>query len=234
MGVNRETVLRLAWICVGLAGGMFWASCNQAPSSDHDTNQSVQPEEKFAVSRQLFGRIDSNLVYAYTLTNPRGMAVRILNYGGTITGILVPDKSGVKGDVVLGFDSLSGYLQADNPYIGALIGRYANRLARAQFTLDGKRYAVGANDHGNSLHGGWKGFDKKIWTVTILDSEKESAIKLTYDSPDGEEGYPGNLHVEVVYSLLEDNALKIVYSAVCDKPTPINLTNHSYFNLSSG
>jgi aldose 1-epimerase len=234
MGYNRAMRHPITWVKLGLVSWIFSLSCNQVPNSDQQQAKPSQAEGKFAVSRQLFGKIDSNLVFAYTLTNPRGMAARVSNYGGTILGIVVPDRNGVMGDVVLGFDSLSGYLQPDNPYLGALIGRYANRVAHAAFTLEGKRYTLGANDHGNSLHGGWRGFDKKIWKATVLDSEKDASLKLTYDSPDGEEGYPGNLHVEVVYSLSENNALKISYLATTDRPTPINLTNHSYFNLSAG
>jgi len=157
-----------------------------------------------------------------------------MNYGGTLTQVLVPGKGGSLDDLVLGFDSIAGYLQKDNPYIGALIGRYGNRIAKAQFTLHGQVYRLGANDHGNSLHGGWKGFDKKLWTALPAITDSSAALTLAYDSPDGEEGYPGKLHAEVTYELLANNALQLTYTATTDKETPVNLTNHTYFNLSGG
>jgi aldose 1-epimerase len=189
---------------------------------------------KFSVIEDAYGEIDGNKITQYTLTNPKGMSVKILNYGGTVTDIMAPDKDGKMGDVVLGYDSLSGYLQTGNPYFGCLVGRYANRIANAKFTLDGKTYQLAANDHGNTLHGGLKGFDKRIWTASDMNSDSVSSIKFSYDSKDGEEGYPGNMHTEVVYTLTGDNQLKIDYTATTDKATPVNLTNHCYFNLSAG
>ena len=135
------------------------------------------------------------------------------------------------GDVVTGFESLDGFLQKGIPYFGSLIGRYGNRIANAKFTLDGKTYTLAANNDGNSLHGGNKGFDKVYWNI---EKQGDSSLKLTYQSKDGEEGYPGNLNVEVIYTLTSDNELKIDYTATTDKPTPVNLTNHAYFNLSAG
>ena len=182
-------------------------------------------------SKQLYGMVGSDSVFQYTLANAKGMLVKILNYGGTITDIMVPDKKGEMGDVVLGFDSLGGYLQKDNPYFACLVGRYANRIANAKFTLDGKTYSLYNNDHGNSLHGGLKGFDKVIWKVK---DHNQPMLALEYNSKDGEEGYPGNLTAIVVYSLTDNNELKIDYRATTDSPTPVNLTNHCYFNLSAG
>ena len=135
------------------------------------------------------------------------------------------------GDVVLGFETFGGYTQKNEPYMGALVGRYANRIANAKFTLDGKTYKLAPNNFGNSLHGGNVGFDKVIWNVEKIG---DSSLKLTYQSKDGEEGYPGNLNVQVIYTLGSDNSLKIDYTATTDKATPVNLTNHSYFNLSAG
>lgn len=178
-----------------------------------------------------FGTTDGKEVIEYTLTNGNGVSVKILNYGGTITHLMAPDKSGTFGDVVLGYDSLSGYQQAGNPYFGSLIGRYGNRIANGKFTLDGKTYTLALNNNGNTLHGGNKGFDKVVWTGKPL---SDSSLQLTYHSVDGEEGYPGNLHTEVVYTLTGNNELKIEYKATTDKATPINLTNHAYFNLSAG
>ena len=187
-------------------------------------------------SKQMAGKIFYNMietdsVFQYTLINKNGMLVKILNYGGTVTDIITPDKNGKMGDVILGYDSLSGYRQSGNPYFGCLVGRYANRIANAKFNLEGKEYSLAANNGPNSLHGGWKGFDKTIWSVK---SFNDSSLVLSYLSKDGEEGYPGNLSVEVMYSLGADNSLKIEYNATTDKPTPVNLTNHCYFNLSAG
>ncbi len=181
--------------------------------------------------KELYGMIGNDSVFQYTLKNRSGLTVKILNYGGTVTNIFTPDKNGNMGDVVLGFDSLSGYLQKGNPYFGCLVGRYANRIANAKFSLDGKEYQLAANDHGNSLHGGLQGFDKRIWEVR---SFNDSTLVLHYLSKDGEEGYPGNLDVEVIYSVTKNDSLKIEYTATTDKPTPVNLTNHCYFNLSAG
>ena len=192
------------------------------------------PYTKFSVAEDSYGEVDGEKVVQYTLTNPSGMIVKILNYGGTVTDVIVPDKNGKQGNVVLGFDSLSGYLQTGNPYFGCLVGRYANRIANAKFTLDGREYTLAANNDGNSLHGGLKGFDKRVWKASDINTDSISSIKFSYDSKDMEEGYPGNLHTEVVYTLTKDNALKIEYTATTDKPTPVNLTNHCYFNLSAG
>jgi len=192
------------------------------------------PYSKFSVAEDGYGEVDGEKITQYTLTNPSGMIVKIINYGGTVTDIIVPDKDGKMGNVVLGYDSLAGFLQTGNPYFGCLVGRYGNRIANAKFTLDGKEYALAANNDGNTLHGGLKGFDKRVWKASDINTDSISSIKFTYDSKDMEEGYPGNLHTEVVYSLTKDNELKIEYAAITDKATPVNLTNHCYFNLSAG
>jgi len=178
-----------------------------------------------------FGKMpDGTTVNLYTLTNRSGMQVSIINYGGRIVSIMVPDRTGKMGDVVLGFDNLDGYL-APNPYFGALIGRYGNRIGNARFTLDGKEYKLAANDGPNSLHGGLTGFDRRFWTAKDLGGNHPS-LELTYVSPDGEENYPGRLTAHVVYTLDDSNELKIDYTATTNKDTVLNLTNHSYFNLS--
>jgi aldose 1-epimerase len=159
------------------------------------------------------------------------MQVGILNYGGTLTKLLTTDRNGTLGDVVFGFDSFDGYLQKNDPFFGSLVGRYANRIANGKFTLDGKTYTLATNDHGNSLHGGNKGYDKVLWRAEKVG---DNSLKLTYQSKDGEEGYPGNLTATVVYTLGTDNTLKLDYTATTDKPTPVNLTSHCYFNLSAG
>jgi aldose 1-epimerase len=166
----------------------------------------------------------------YTLKNDKGMSVTFTNYGGRILSIQAPDKSGKFGNVVIGFDKPEDYTQ-ENPYFGAIIGRVGNRIAKGKFTLNGKDYKLAINNGPNSLHGGIKGFDKVFWNVSETTPGK--TVKLTYTSPDGEEGYPGTLKTEVTYTLTNDNELKIDYLATTDKATPVNLTNHSYFNLSN-
>jgi aldose 1-epimerase len=173
---------------------------------------------------------EGTAVNLYTLRNSKGMKVAITNYGGIVTSIEVPDRSGKLADVVLGFDSLDGYL-GKHPYFGAIVGRYANRIAKARFTLDGTEYKLAANDGENALHGGLRGFDKVVWQASEFAEMGRRGIVLTYLSRDGEEGYPGNLSVTVRYTLTDDNELNIEYSATTDKTTVLNLTNHSYFNL---
>lgn len=169
-------------------------------------------------------------VSLYTLSNTRGMEAKITNYGGIVVSLKVPDRNGAPGDVVLGYDSLSQYI-ASNPYFGALIGRYGNRIAGGRFVLGGTTVTLACNDGPNHLHGGLKGFDKVVWTVDEKASVPGSTLVLTYVSRDGEEGYPGTLSVRVVYAITEKNELTIDYAATTDKPTVVNLTHHSYFNL---
>ena len=178
-----------------------------------------------------FGKTaDGAAVELYTLTNVHGLKAKIMTYGGIITELDVPDRDGKLADVVLGFDDLKGYL-AGHPYFGALVGRVANRIAKGRFTIDGKEYKLAINNGPNSLHGGEKGFDKVVWKASPGESKDGPILKLTYVSKDGEEGYPGNMTVTVTYTLTNDDALRIDYTATTDKKTPINLTNHSYFNL---
>jgi len=183
------------------------------------------------IESQAFGLLpDGREVTQFTLCNSRGLEVRILDYGGIITHLLAPDREGKLGDVVLGFDGLEPYLE-QSPYFGALIGRYANRIAGGRFTLDGVEYQLSQNDGDNHLHGGVVGFDKKLWQAEASAAPDRVSLTLTLSSPDGEEGYPGNLEVSVRYSLTEDNELWVDYKASTDKATPVNLTQHSYFNL---
>jgi aldose 1-epimerase len=182
------------------------------------------------IKRSVFGKMpDGQEVHLYTLTNSNGMQVAITNYGARIVSILVPDRNGKMADVVLGFDNLPDYIKY-NTYFGALVGRYANRIGGAKFTLDGTVYHLPVNNGPNSLHGGVKGFDKRFWTAKEIQGA-EPSLEMTYLSKDGEEGYPGNLQAKVVYTLTKENSIKIDYSATTDKDTVINLTNHSYFNL---
>ena len=186
------------------------------------------------MKKEAFGKTgDGTPVDLFTLNNGKGMTVKITNYGAIVTSIVVPDSAGQAGDVVLGFDSLSGYLK-EPPYFGAIVGRYGNRIAKGRFKLDGKEYKLATNNGPNHLHGGLKGFDKVVWQAKELNTDREPSLQLTYQSKDGEEGYPGNLSVTAVYTLTGDNELKIDYTATTDKATPINLTNHSYFNLAAG
>jgi aldose 1-epimerase len=179
-----------------------------------------------------FGKLpDGTEIQQFTLRNTTGAFAKVITYGATLTELWVPDKSGKNADVVLGFDNLAGYL-TDHPYFGATVGRYANRIAKGQFQLDGRTYSLFINNGPNSLHGGKTGFNRKVWKAEPVGLAHGSAVKLTYVSEDGEEGYPGTLTVHVTYELSDENALKISYSASTDKPTVLNLTNHSYFNLS--
>ena len=194
-------------------------------------NLSMSTEAKPQIKKEAFGRTtDGAAVDLYTLTNNKGVEARIMTYGGIVVSLRVPDRNGDMGDVVLGYDNLDGYLK-NSPYFGALVGRYANRIAKGRFTLDGHEYRLAINNGENHLHGGIKGFDKVVWKAKEVRSRDGVGLRLTYLSKDGEEGYPGNLSVTVVYTLTNNNELKIDYSATTDKRTVINLTNHSYFNL---
>lgn len=183
------------------------------------------------ISKQLFGQTPAGTpVELYTLINDQGMEVKIIPYGAIIVSIQVPDRNGRLGDVVLGFENLAGYLEP-HPFFGAVAGRYANRIAGGKFTLNGVEYTLAQNNGPNHLHGGVKGFDKKVWEAETFISEGEVGLHLACESPDGEEGYPGTLKAEVTYSLDNNQALRIDYHATTDQATVINLTNHSYFNL---
>ncbi|GGG52098.1 aldose epimerase family protein [Hymenobacter glacieicola] len=231
-----------------LAGLLLLAACNQPTTSEQaagTARTSASPDSTQAATTTAmptstsFGTApDGTEVQLYTLTNAHGLKATITTYGGTLTSLLTPDKNGQLGDVVLGFDNLEGYTSEsylkEGPYFGALIGRYGNRIAKGKFTLDGKEYTLAKNNGANTLHGGKKGFDKVVWQAQPGTSADGQTLTLTYLSKDGEEGYPGNLTVKVVYTLTNDDALRLDYSATTDKATPLNLTNHSYFNLNHG
>jgi aldose 1-epimerase len=188
-------------------------------------------EAKSTMKKQPFGKTsDGRDVELYTLTNKKGMEVAITNFGGIIVALKAPDRNGKFDDVVLGYDSLDGYL-TNKAFFGALIGRYGNRIAHGKFPLNGANYTLPKNDGDNTLHGGPEGFNKRRWTAKDVSGAKGQALELTYMSKDGEEGFPGNLTVKVVYTLTAQNELTITYSATTDKETVVNLTNHSYFNL---
>ncbi|MPZ16314.1 MAG: galactose-1-epimerase [Luteitalea sp.] len=183
------------------------------------------------VDRRAYGETSNGeAVDLYTLSNANGVEVKVTNYGGIVVSISVPDRNRMKADVVLGHDTIAGY-EKSSPYFGAIVGRYGNRIANARFALEGASYTLARNDGQNHLHGGLRGFDKVVWQASERGDPNGMAIELRYRSEDGEEGYPGNVEARVTYTLTEKNELRIDYSATTDKPTVLNLTNHSYFNL---
>ena len=216
--------VKSVWRAVCLMGGLcVWGiAVDPAPGR--------AAVESGSLSKMIFGKTpDGTPVELYVLKNGQ-ITVKVMTYGAIITEIDTPDRNGKEGDVVLGFDSLEGYL-GKHPYFGATVGRVANRIAKGKFTLNGQEYTLAVNDGPNTLHGGLKGFDKVIWKAEPISRPDGPSIKLTRRSPDGEEGYPGNLDVSVQFTVTEQNELKIEYTATTDKATPINLSNHSYFNL---
>ncbi|HEX9692815.1 MAG TPA: aldose epimerase family protein [Gemmatimonadales bacterium] len=209
---------RTAIAFLGLA---LLVGCGRTPSTERTST----------VTRGTFGTLpDGAPVTLYTLTNANGVEVRAITYGAIIVSLRVPDRDGTMGDVVLGFDDLVGYLH-DPPYFGAIVGRYANRIARGRFALDGTTYELATNNGPNHLHGGLRGFDKVVWSAEPFGSDRDVGVTFSYRSPDGEEGYPGTLEVRVTYTLSANDELIVDYAATTDRPTPINLSQHSYFNL---
>lgn len=208
------------FICCGIASLML-AACNTAAVDDGFTKSGLDKSKFESVA-------DGKPTHLYVMTNSRGMEVCVTNYGGRIVSVMVPDKDGKLRDVVLGHDSIADYVNIDGNF-GALIGRYGNRINQGRFKIGDIEYRLPQNNYGHCLHGGPKGFHHSVWDVAAVN---DSTVVLTLASPDGEAGFPGNLDVKVVYSLMADNALKISYTARTDKPTIVNLTNHSYFNLS--
>jgi aldose 1-epimerase len=195
------------------------------------TTISELPVQQGEVSQRPFGQTkEGTPVTLFTLRNKQGAEAAICNYGGLVISLKVPDRNGQFGDVVLGYDNLADYIK-DTPYFGAMIGRYGNRIAKGKFTLDGQEYTLAINNGPNALHGGLKGFDKVVWEPRVVASLDGASLELRYTSKDGEEGYPGTLTVKAVYTLTEDNGLKLEYTATTDKDTVVNLTQHSYFNL---
>ncbi|MBM3879984.1 MAG: galactose mutarotase [Verrucomicrobia bacterium] len=195
-------------------------------AADRDS-QPMKP----TLTKATYGKLpEGTLIEQYTLTNAKGVTAKIITYGALLTELHVPDRAGQLGDIVLGFDNLESYL-AGHPYFGATIGRVGNRIAKGQFTLDGKTYTLAQNNGPNHLHGGLKGFDKVVWQARPVRAKNGVAVRFTYTSRDGEEGYPGKLTATVVYTLTNDNELRLDYTAKTDKATPVNLTNHSYWNL---
>lgn len=183
------------------------------------------------LSREPFGEFEGQQVDRFTLANRHGLRVELLSYGATIRAIWAPDRAGESANVTLGFADLAGYLQAPSPFFGSIVGRYANRIAGGIFTLDGESYRLAANDGPNHLHGGVRGFDKRMWGADEVRGDEAAGMRFSRVSPDGEEGYPGTLTADVTYRLDDDNRLRIDYRAETDTPTIVNLTNHTYWNL---
>jgi aldose 1-epimerase len=213
------------WSTLALLGALTLACLTQACAKKETS------DVKNDVKKQAFGKMpDGTEVELYTLTNANGMQAGIITYGGTVVSLTAPDRNGKYADVVLGMDDVAGYMKA-TAFFGAIIGRYGNRIGHAQFSLDGRVYKLPANDGPNTLHGGPAGFDKRVWSAVPGTSADGQTLELTYISQDGEAGFPGTLTSKVVYTLTAKNELKIDYTATTDKPTVVNLTNHSYFNL---
>jgi len=190
-------------------------------------------QSKRGVMQASFGKLaDGTPIEIFTLTNANGVEMKATNYGCIITSLKIPDRTGKFADVVLGYDALEGYLK-DSPYFGAVVGRYGNRIAKGQFTLNGKTYKLATNNGPNHLHGGNKGFDKLVWNAAPKTTADGVGVTFTRRSPDGEEGYPGSLQATVTYTLTDKNELVVDYRATSDKATPVNLTQHSYFNLAA-
>ena len=240
---------RYSLLATGLSSALLLAACDQKPTASQEAATTMTAPADSAAAKPgaasgqptsaSFGKTtDGTEVQLFTLTNAHGLKATITNYGGTLTSLLVPDKIDKLSDVILGFDNVSGYQSPaflkSNPYFGALIGRYGNRIKGGKFTLNGKAYTLAKNNGPNTLHGGKVGFNQKVWEATPGTSADGQTLTLRYLSKDGEEGYPGYLNVTVVYTLTNDDALRIDYTATTDKATPLNLTNHTYFNLDLG
>lgn len=209
---------------------LLFTSTMSVTLAQSDATPQATPAGGAGIASEPFGEFEGQAVERYTLTNANGMQVAILTYGATIQSIMVPDRDGAMANVALGFDNMEDYATR-SPYFGSIVGRYANRIAEGQFTLDGETYQLAINNDPNTLHGGEQGFDKRIWTAEEVDSADGPALRLSYTSPDGEEGYPGTLDVSVTYTLTDSDEIRIDYAATTDAPTVVNLSNHSYFNL---
>lgn len=212
--------------CIGLmlVGGVFLSACN----NNRPKEENAATTEAAADTTEFGGNIDGKEVKLFTITNGKGLTAKLTNYGGRLVSLLVPDKDGKPTDVVLGFNTADAYKASTEPYYGATIGRVGNRIAKGKFTLDGKEYTIFTNNGQNTLHGGKKGFQDVVWDAQQL---SDSALVFSYHSPDGEENFPGNLDVKVTFTATQANGIRFDYEAKTDKRTPVNLTNHAFFNL---
>jgi aldose 1-epimerase len=230
--MKSKNALRLNLICCVLLALLAITSANALQQNEY--KKARKPIPTASVEMTPFGKLDDGTaIQMYTLKNRAGASAKIITYGATLTELWVPDRNGQFGDVVLGFDDLKGCL-GPHPHFGGIIGRVANRIANGKFTLDGKDYTLPINNGPNTLHGGLAGFDRHVWTAQPIESPSAPGVRLAYLSADGEEGFPGKLSVTVEYTLASDNSLRISYTASTDKPTIVNLTNHSYFNFAGG
>lgn len=222
-----QITLKNSTLALAISGSLLMAACNQpAPKNNitmsDSTNTQLPPASAFEKT------IDGKQTHLYTLKNKNGVTAAVTNYGGRIVSLLVPDKDGKMTDVVLGFDSVEGFQNSKEPYYGATIGRFGNRIAKGKFTLDGKEYTLATNNGANTLHGGHPGFQEVVWDAKRIDS---ATLELTYLAKDMEAGFPGNLNVKVTYKITDENAMQVSYEATTDKTTVLNLTNHAFFNL---
>ena len=219
------------WVGLLPVTALLFSLLLAAPPALAAANPPARPSIQ-RVEQTDFGKTsDGTAIKLFTLRNAHGMVAKVMTFGAILTELQVPDRNGSAANVVLGFDNLDRYLKG-NPAFGITVGRFANRIAKARFTLDGREYLLAANSGSHHIHGGRKGFDKVVWSGEALPPlNRQAAVQFSYTSPDGEEGYHGTLRVKVTYTLTDDNELRIDYTAATDKPTPINLTNHSYFNL---
>jgi aldose 1-epimerase len=224
----------IAWV----AGGALWLALAATATAQYAATgraSSVQDcsmkGETMKISTSVFGRTaDGQQVDLYTCVNAQGLVMKVMTYGAIVVELQAPDREGKLANITLGFDKLEGYL-GDHPYFGATVGRYANRIAKGQFSLDGQTYTLATNNGPNHLHGGKVGFSRVVWQAERVESADAVGVKFTYTSRDGEEGYPGSVQAAVVYTLTNDDEMRIDYTATASKPTPINLTNHCYWNL---
>jgi len=221
------------WTCLSVALLLTLTACKSDPEPAVQPSPQTTPAPP-AIEPEPFGIMPDGKteVFSYTLTNANGVRAKLITYGAALVEMHVPDRDGNLGDVTLGFDTLEGYLSDRNQHYGCTVGRVANRIANARFTLNGKTYELAANNGPNSLHGGEeRPFDEVIWKATAIRTPDGPAVRFSYFSPDGEEGYPGNMLTKVTYTLTDKNELKIDYEATVDQPCPVNLTNHAYWNL---
>jgi len=222
-----------ALLVIGAAVGSKESQTPAAQAANKEI-QTTKGNSQMDVKKESFGRLpDGTAIDIFTLTNTGGIEARLMTYGATLVSLKLPDRKGKVDDCVLGYDSLDGYVK-NSPYFGSTVGRYGNRIAKGQFVLNRVTYHLAKNNGENHLHGGVKGFDKVVWSAEPMKASGGMGVKFTYFSKDGDEGYPGNLSCIVIYTLTNDNELKISYEATTDKATPVNLTNHSYFNFTGG
>jgi aldose 1-epimerase len=220
--INRST------LALAVAGSLLFTACNQSANKNTTMTDSTSTTPKIPSASAFEKTINGKQTHLFTLKNKHGMVAAVTNYGGRIVSLLVPDKDGKLTDVVLGFESVDGFIGSKEPYYGATIGRFGNRIAKGKFKIDGKEYTLATNNGSNTLHGGHPGFQEVVWDAKQVDS---STLELSYLAKDMEGGFPGNLHVKVTYQITDDNAMKVSYSATTDKTTVINLTNHAFYNL---